>query len=92
MLDCISAEFDVQDKKLNAAYARALAALPARQKVSLRTAQRTWITYRDQWCGITYDNEGGSLKRIAASQCGLRETVQQRLRLEDLAMTAEAEQ
>lgn len=90
MLDCISAEFEVQDKRLNAAYAKALAALPASRKASLRAAQRTWIAYRDQWCDITYDRESGSAERIAANQCGLEETILQTLKLEELGAYAEA--
>jgi len=90
MLDCISVEFEVQDKRLNAAYAKALAALPASRKASLRTAQRTWIAYRDQWCDITYDRESGSAERIAANQCGLEETILQTMKLEELGAYAEA--
>ena len=90
MLSCISAEFEVQDKRLNAAYARALAALPASRKASLRQAQRTWIAYRDQWCDITYDRDSGSAERLGANSCGLAETILQTLKLEELAEYAEA--
>jgi uncharacterized protein YecT (DUF1311 family) len=90
MLDCISAEFEVQDKRLSAAYVMALAALPPSQRASLRAAQRTWIAYRDRWCGITYDRESASAERIAANQCGLEETVLQTIKLEELGAYAES--
>ena len=90
MLDCISAEFEVQDRRLNTAYAKALAALPPNRKASLRAAQRTWIAYRDQWCGIAYDRESGSAEHIAANDCELEETVLQTLKLEEFGAYAEA--
>jgi uncharacterized protein YecT (DUF1311 family) len=90
MLACIAAEYEVQDRRLNRAYARALAALSEKEKARLRLAQRAWLSYRDQWCGVTYDAESGSLERIAANECSLRETMLQTMRLEELANYGEA--
>jgi uncharacterized protein YecT (DUF1311 family) len=85
MIDCITAETDIQDKRLNAAYARALAVLSPKRKTALREAQRAWVAYRDKWCGITYDEDSGSLERIEADQCVLEQTVLQTMNLEVLA-------
>jgi uncharacterized protein YecT (DUF1311 family) len=84
MLACISAEYALQDQRLNQAYAKAMTGLNAQEKARLRAAQKAWLTYRDDWCGITYDEHSGSLERIMASQCTLRETVLQTMRLEAL--------
>lgn len=89
MLDCISAEIEMQDKHLNAAYAKALAGLSASRKASLRGAQRAWIAYRDAWCSVTYDADSGQQEHVDANQCVLDETIAQTMKLEDLARYAE---
>ena len=89
MLDCISAEFDIQDKRLNAAYAKAMAGLSAPQKAKLRSAQRAWIAYRDAWCSVTYDADSGQQEHVDANQCMLDETIAQTMKLEVLARYSE---
>jgi uncharacterized protein YecT (DUF1311 family) len=89
MLDCISAEFEIQDKRLNAAYAKAMAGLNAPRKASLRSAQRAWIAYRDAWCSVTYDADSGQQEHVDSNQCMLDETIAQTMKLEDLARHSE---
>ena len=89
MLDCISAEFEIQDKRLNAAYAKAVAGLSTSRKASLRSAQRAWIAYRDAWCGITYDAASGQQEHVDSNQCMLDETITQTMKLEGLARQSE---
>jgi uncharacterized protein YecT (DUF1311 family) len=90
MLDCISTEFDIQDKRLNIAYAAAMRTLSPSRKASLRTAQRAWITYRDVWCNITFDEESGQAEHVAANQCMLDETIRQTIKLNELTRYASA--
>jgi uncharacterized protein YecT (DUF1311 family) len=90
MLDCISAEDDIQDKRLNIAFATAMRGLSPHRKASLRAAQRAWIAYRDAWCGITYDGDSGQAEHLAANQCMLDETIRQTIRLDALARYAAA--
>ena len=88
MLDCISAEYDIQDKRLNTAFAAAMRALSPTGKENLREAQRAWIAYRDAWCGIDYD--GGQAGHVASNECMLDETIRQTIKLEELARYAAA--
>lgn len=85
ILACIAAEFEIQDKRLNAAYAKALSGLSAPRKTKLRSAQRAWMAYRDAWCGVTYDADSGQQEHIDSNQCMLDETIAQTIRLEELA-------
>jgi uncharacterized protein YecT (DUF1311 family) len=90
MLDCISAEYDIQDKRLNTAFAGAMRGLSPHRQASLRAAQRTWIAYRDAWCGVIYDNDSGQAEHVASNQCMLDETIRQTIKLDELARYAAA--
>lgn len=74
MIDCIGNEYALQDAALNAAYAALRAALPAERRAQLQAVQRAWIAYRDANCGFYADPDGGTLARVAANDCLLRET------------------
>ncbi len=86
MLDCVSAEIEIQDKRLNLIYNKVFAALETTEQGKLRKAQRAWLAYRDQWCGLIYDGSQGSLDRIEANECILKETILQTIRIENLAV------
>jgi uncharacterized protein YecT (DUF1311 family) len=81
-IDCIAEELKVQDARLNSIYAKAMAGLTPAQKDKLRTAQRTWLAFRDADCASLQDEEWGSISRVEANQCVLERTVERTLELE----------
>lgn len=50
MVDCLNAKAAFWDKRLNAAYPKALNAAASQQREQLRKAQRAWIAFRDANC------------------------------------------
>jgi uncharacterized protein YecT (DUF1311 family) len=81
MVECLKAKTAHWDKRLNAAYAKALdEAQSDKQRAQLRAAQRLWIQYRDANC-LYYDLGEGTIARIDAGDCVLRMT---RARAEEL--------
>jgi uncharacterized protein YecT (DUF1311 family) len=88
MIDCIGAEFAVQDRRLNAVYRQALAALPAPRRASLTKAQRAWLAFKKSECDFVFDPDGGSAARIAANDCVLRMTAERADRLDDVRRSA----
>ena len=82
MIGCIGQELEIQDKALNAAYAKAMSDLNDRQKARLRTAQRAWVAFRDANCASLQDGDWGTLSRITANACVLRMTVERTIVLE----------
>lgn len=83
MVQCMAAENELQDKKLNARYRAVMAELNAEQQAKLKTAQRAWIAYRDAWCEAQYDNEWGSLSTIVANNCVMDMTIARTIDLEN---------
>ena len=64
MIDCIVAETNRQDVRLNKVYKAFMAELSAERKKQLQTAQRAWITYRDANCNFYFDPDGGTIARV----------------------------
>jgi uncharacterized protein YecT (DUF1311 family) len=83
MVDCIGAEYVVQDRALNRSYQRALSGRPAAAAAKLRAAQRAWIAYRDLKCEAE-NQTGGTIDRIGRTACVLHETVRRNLELEEM--------
>lgn len=84
MLDCIGAEIDQQDARLNQAYVMVMRPLPKAKKGVLRQLQRTWIKRHDAKCKRDADAEGGgSLAGIIYSSCFLDETIKRTIFLEN---------
>lgn len=83
MVQCMAAENELQDKKLNARYRAIMAELNAEQQAKLKAAQRAWIAYRDAWCEAQYDNEWGSLSTIVANNCVMDMTIGRTIDLEN---------
>jgi uncharacterized protein YecT (DUF1311 family) len=83
-LDCISAEFDRQDTRLNDAYKKLISKLSKDRAKSLVEAQRAWIKFRDANCGFYHDPDGGSAAHIAGNECMLNATVERANELENL--------
>lgn len=92
---CITAETAVWDDILNAEYGKTQSymtqldateppVLGARPD-ALRKAQRAWIAYRDAECELTYLRwQGGSIRSIAAANCGLIMTARRAFELRDM--------
>jgi uncharacterized protein YecT (DUF1311 family) len=84
ILDCMSAETQKQDTKLNDNYKKLMAEQSAGQKKSLLDAQRAWIQFRDTNCRFYYDPEGGSAARMASNECYLNMTTDRAKELKNL--------
>ena len=73
MQDCIAGEYVFHDDRLNAAFRRLRAGLPATDADALRDAQRDWLKRRDAECTWDAATEGQG-QRLAANECSLRWT------------------
>ncbi|TAN65862.1 MAG: DUF1311 domain-containing protein [Methylobacter sp.] len=82
MVECMNAETERQDVRLNKAYKDIMAGLSAGRKKQLQEAQRLWIKYRKANCDFYYDPDGGSIARINASDCFLSATAARAKELE----------
>ena len=69
MLDCMGAEAERQDKKLNDVYKKLMNQLTPARKKQLQEAQRIWIKYIEANCDFYLDPDGGTAARLAASEC-----------------------
>ncbi|WNL43531.1 lysozyme inhibitor LprI family protein [Halomonas sp. PAMB 3264] len=83
MVECISDEVDVQDKRLNDAYRAIRRELPEARQIALRDAQRLWISYRDANCGF-YATGEGTMARLISNDCFLSETAERATELENM--------
>lgn len=79
--DCISAEYDYQDGRLNRAYRQLLGSLPPQVREALRLRQRSWISTRDAQCPWDEDREGQG-RRLEASYCAMERTATRAAELE----------
>ena len=84
MIECMTAEHEKQDVKLNAAYKKLMNAESEERKKKLREAQRAWIKFRDAYGDFIYDPDGGTLARVEANYWNLEATAEQAKRLEEL--------
>ncbi len=82
MLDCIGAETQRQDARLNRAYKDVMAQLSAARKKQLQEAQRAWIRYRDANCGFYADPDGGTLATVNGNDCFMSATAARAKELE----------
>ncbi len=73
MQECIGSEYEYQDGRLNAAYAKLKRTLGESEMSGLRTEQRGWIAGRDAKCVWDAKTEG-SAQRLQANQCRLDAT------------------
>lgn len=81
-IQCAVEEHALQDRALNAAYARAMARLTPEQQAKLKAAQRAWIPWRDAKCAALEDIGWGSLSRVSANFCMVETTIERTLELE----------
>jgi uncharacterized protein YecT (DUF1311 family) len=96
MMDCLKGELAYWDGKLNAAYAKRLAAdkksdaelkqmgsAAPRSEPALRKMQRAWIAYRDAACAYEQSQwMGGTGGGPATMDCHMQETARQALKLD----------
>jgi len=68
MVECLKAKTAEWDKRLNAAYQKALQGAVPAQRDPLRAAQRLWIQYRDANC-LYYRMGEGTIARLDAGEC-----------------------
>ncbi|MDO4725291.1 MAG: lysozyme inhibitor LprI family protein, partial [Comamonadaceae bacterium] len=87
IIDCMAKELAVQDGRLNTHYQALRAQLSAPRKEQLKNAQRLWLQYRDAHCAFLFDPDGGTITRLLANDCTLRETALRAQELQGLAET-----
>jgi uncharacterized protein YecT (DUF1311 family) len=82
IVDCVNFKTAQWDKRMNAAYQKALKEGEARRQEQLRTAQRLWIQFRDANCTYFFMGEG-TIARIDAAECVRNMTEARARELED---------
>lgn len=85
MIECMGAETQRQDARLNKAYKALMSNLAAERKKPLQAAQRAWLAFRDTNCDFYFDPDGGSLARVSANDCVMTMTATRAHELENLA-------
>ncbi len=84
MMQCMQAETERQDVKLNAAYRKAMTGLTPEETEHLKAAQRAWIAFRDADCASLWDpDHWGTISKVTASQCTLDRTIARTIDLEN---------
>lgn len=68
IVDCVNAKTAQRDKRMNAAYQKALKDNEPKRQEQLCTAQRLWIQFRDANC-LYFDMGEGTIARIDAAEC-----------------------
>lgn len=84
ILDCMSDEYDRQDKRLNQAYQKLLAQLTPERKKALQEVQRLWVKYTEANCNFYHDPNGGTSARQSAYQCRIDARASRATELESL--------
>jgi uncharacterized protein YecT (DUF1311 family) len=84
MLDCMGAEAERHDKRLNDAYKKLMNELKPDRRKELQEAQRLWIKYTEANCNFYLDPEGGTAAKLAASECQVRAKAARAKELENL--------
>lgn len=87
VMACQAKEWERQDKRLNLAYQKLLARLPAKKGAELRGVQRAWVAYALAKCKFYYDGDAfsGTMHRQSAQYCEVEERASRADELEDLA-------
>ena len=65
IVECQKAKLVLLDKRLAAAYAKALAMAERKQREQLERAQQQWLKFRDANCDY-YELGGGTIARVEA--------------------------
>lgn len=85
MSECISAEAEFQDVRLNKSYKEVINQLPAERKKELQNVQRLWIQYRAAKCDF-YEGmyEGGTIAPVMKMDCDMQMTATRAKELEGM--------
>ena len=79
MLDCISAEHERQDARLNENYKRLISKLSPKRKEQLLEAQRAWVKFRDANCRFIMTRKAAPPRTwLAPIVCYKRQPIVQR--------------
>ncbi len=84
VLACMEKELKRQDKLLNANYKKVINELQAERKTTLRSAQRSWINYRDKQCSLYYHKYSGSAGLLDKEYCHIKETIKRAAELSEM--------
>ena len=90
MIQCIDAEFAIQDKLLNQNYKKAMSVLNDENKKILKDIQRKWVAYKEAKCAF-YPQQG-SIHRLDAVNCYLQMTKERASELAYVASEFEGNQ
>ncbi|TAK63077.1 lysozyme inhibitor LprI family protein [Methylobacter sp.] len=82
MIECMGAETERQDVRLNKAYKDIMVDLSSERKKQLQEAQWLWLKYRKTNCDFYYDPDGGTIARVNANQCFMSSTAARAKELE----------
>jgi len=82
MIECMNAETERQDVRLNKAYKDVMAGLAPERKQQLQEAQRLWLKYRKANCDFYYDPDGGTIAGVSANDCFMSATAARAKELE----------
>ncbi|MBF0560891.1 MAG: DUF1311 domain-containing protein [Alphaproteobacteria bacterium] len=80
---CVAAETDASDKKLNDVYHKWLLKNPGEDGDAMRSAQRLWIKFRDANCKAISGPLGGRMAEGAFAYCIMRMTAERATELEE---------
>ncbi|HGY9624384.1 TPA: lysozyme inhibitor LprI family protein [Pseudomonas putida] len=89
MSNCIVAETQVQDERLNRVYKQLMAKLEPSQQKALRDVQRTWIKYRDENCAFHGQVSGGTARQLEGGMCLMDLTRERAVELERVLSPAQ---
>jgi uncharacterized protein YecT (DUF1311 family) len=81
MVECLGRKAAQWDKRLNAAYQKLLKLVQGKQREQLRTAQRSWVQYRDANC-LYWALGEGTIARLESADCNYRMTKERAEELE----------
>lgn len=90
MIQCIDAEFAIQDKLLNQNYKKAMSVLNDENKKILKDIQRKWVAYKEAKCAF-YPPQG-TIHRLDAADCYLQMTKERATELAYIASEFEGNQ
>ncbi|MDP1665473.1 MAG: lysozyme inhibitor LprI family protein [Methylobacter sp.] len=84
MIECMNAEAERQDVRLNNAYKDIMSGLSPERKKQLQEAQRLWLKYRTANCDFYYDPDGGTIAGVSANDCFMSATAARAKELESI--------
>ncbi|KZL21343.1 hypothetical protein PsAD2_00634 [Pseudovibrio axinellae] len=90
MVYCAVQEYMIWDQRLNAAYQKIMKVAKPQVKTSLKSAQKSWIKFRDETCSANaMVFEGGTLASLIMADCLSEQTAVRSLQLEQFITEAD---